>query len=139
MEQKMKGKITEIPTSEPHVFAFTLSGELSQSDLVSMAEKMLGGFERHSLVNMLLFFEDYEGVDLASGAHTAVIKAQLKGVSKVDKYAVVGAPDIAAKMVGLSDLIMPIASDSFHADEADLAWAFVGARPSQKPIPTVPG
>lgn len=134
----MKGNITQIPTSKPHVFAFTLSGELAQSDLVSMAETMLGEFERYSSVNMLLFFKDYEGVEMTSGAHSAVVKAQFKGLSKVDKYAVVGAPDIAAKMVGLSDLIMPIASASFSHDDADSAWAFVGAEPAQDPTPAAP-
>ncbi len=124
------GMISEIPSSKPNVFAFRLSGELSKDDLVSMAETMLNAFEQHPSINMLLVFDDYEGTQIAAGMHGSVLKAQLKGVSKVDKYAVVGAPGVAEKIVELSDVIMPVASASFSADELGKAWAFVGADPA---------
>jgi len=124
------GSITKIPTSKSNVFGFQVKGEIEKDDLVGMADTMLRTFEHHQSINMLLVFENYEGIQLSAGMNASVLKAQLKGISKIDKYAVVGGPGIADAIVSLSDAVMPVASASFSIDEMDKAWAFVGAEPA---------
>jgi len=125
----MDGTITEIATTEANVFAFSLSGELSDTDLSNMADEMLTAFEQHDKVNMLLIFEGYEGSETFASLQGNVMKVQVKALSKVDKYAVVGAPGFAETMIGASDMVLPVASKAFEANEVDQAWEFVGAKP----------
>lgn len=126
----MNGQITPIATTLPHVFAFRLSGEISQEDLDGMARTMLSAFDTHDRINMLLVFDGYEGSSTFSALQTNVLKAQMQALANVERYAVVGAPAFAESMIAASDAIMPIEAKAFDRNELTQAWEFVGAQPA---------
>jgi len=123
------GSIEQIPTSEPSVYAFAISGELSDADVKSMATTMNTAFEVHDEVNMLLLFDNYQGSEAGAGANADTMKAQWKALSNVNRYAVVGAPNSAETMISMMDKIIPVDAETFESSRVDQAWAFVGARP----------
>lgn len=125
--------VTQLPATAPHVFAFRISGHVTSDDMEAMSEFMNARFEEHDSVNMLLIFEAFEGRDTGAGLNWETIKAQTKSLSKVDRYAVVGAPGSAETMIGAMDKIIPVDARTFEPGEEAAAWTFVGASPSPRP------
>ncbi len=122
--------VTQLPASAPHVFAFRISGHVTSEDMEAMSAFMNARFEEHDSVNMLLVFERFEGRDATAGMNWQSIMAQTKSLSKVDRYAVVGAPDAAETMIGAMDKIIPVDARTFEAADEAAAWDFVGASPA---------
>ncbi len=120
--------VRETPNDADNVFAFHIIGEVSRDDMSAMAEYMNEQFDRHDKVSMLLIFDRYEGSETGASFDWSVLKSQVRSLGKVEKYAVVDAPDRAAKTIETMDSIIPVDARAFeHADDA---WAFVGARPA---------
>ncbi len=122
--------IQQLPAADSHVFAFQISGEISDDDMEAMAEFMNGVFDTADGVNMLMIFENYEGSDAGALFDADVIKSRFRALSEVKKYAVVGAPEKASKMVDFFGSILPVDAKAFDAAETAQAWAFVGSAPA---------
>lgn len=122
--------IKQIAASDPAVYAFAIDGEVSKSDMETMADYMNEKFDAHDTVSMLLIFERYDGSEAGAGFEWSSLKSRIRSISKVDKYAVVGAPDGARRMIEGMGKIIPVEARTFDAAERDAAWAFVGARPA---------
>ncbi|PZX15739.1 SpoIIAA-like protein [Palleronia aestuarii] len=122
--------IQQIPTDNPDLYAFRVTGEVTGADMEAMAEYMNAAFDTHEKVSMLLLFENYHGSETGAGLDWDSVKSRFRSLSKVDKYAVVGAPDGAARMIDMMDKVIPVDARTFTAGEADAAWRFVGARPA---------
>ncbi|MEQ8657456.1 MAG: STAS/SEC14 domain-containing protein [Hyphomicrobiales bacterium] len=123
------GAITQIPTNSPTVYAFKVTGHIDDDASEAMAKLMNDVFDRTESVNMLLDLTDFSGSDWDSMLDGDVIESRFRALSHVARYAVIGAPDNAAKMIGLMDKIIPVEAKAFDAAEADKAWQFVGATP----------
>ncbi len=124
------GAIRSIPTTEESVFAFRITGQVEQQDVHEMAQKVNLAFDRFDEVGMLLIFDDFEGQDAGAIFDGETLKAEFRSLSKVQNYAVVGAPDAAASMIDFMDNLIPADARSFEPEEEATAWAFVGARPA---------
>lgn len=124
------GAISEIPTDRPTVQAFRIDGHIDDDASEALAKHMNGVFDRHDQVNMLLDFTGFSGSGWDSLFDDDVVKSRFRALSKVSRYAVIGAPDRAARMIGIMDKIIPVDARAFDADEAEAAWAFVD--PQQK-------
>lgn len=123
----VKPSLREVPNDTPGVFAFHVMGEVSAEDMAAMAEYMNAQFDRHDKVSMLLIFDSYGGSERGASLDGSVIRSQLRSLSKVDRYAVVNAPDHAEGMIKTMNALIPVTARTF--DSADEAWDFVGARP----------
>ncbi|WP_299417735.1 STAS/SEC14 domain-containing protein [uncultured Sulfitobacter sp.] len=123
------GPITEIPTDTQTVHAFRVSGHIDDDASEAMAEHMNAVFDRSDKVNMLLDLTGFTGSDWDSMLDGDVITSRLRALRRVHRYAVVGAPDRAAKMINLMDKIIPVEAKAFDAGDAAQAWEFVGAKP----------
>lgn len=122
-----RSTISETQTNRPDVFAFHITGEVTADDLQAMASYMNDQFDQHDSVSMLLIFQDFQGQKTGAGFDVATLKAQIRALSKVQKYAVVGAPDAANTLIDVMNKIIPVEARHFaRAQQAD-AWDFVGA------------
>lgn len=119
----------QIPASAPDVFAFRIRGKLASDDFAAMAEIMNAAFDTWDTVSMLLILEEFEGRETGAGLDLETMKSQFRSLRHVEKYAVVGPPTFARKMINLMDKIIPVDARTFDAAEEHRAWAFVGARP----------
>ncbi len=123
------GTISRIPTDNPAVFAFRISGEVAAEDMKSMGATMNDAFDAFSTVSMLLVFDDYEGLDTGAGLDMETFTSQFRSLVKVDRYAVVGAPAAATTMIRVMDKVIPTDARTFNRSEERAAWSFVGANP----------
>jgi len=129
MKQFSYGPIDQIPTSSPTVYAFQVSGHMSYDASEAMAEYMNQVFDQNDKISMLLDLTGFTGSDWDTMLDGDVIQSRFRALSHVDRYAVIGAPENAAKMISFMDKIIPVDARAFDASEAQAAWKFVGARP----------
>lgn len=125
----MTKSIQRIPSDNPAVYAFRISGEAESQDMEAMASTMNIAFERDEKVNMLIIFAPYDGAEPGGAFDGEVIKSQFKAFGSVDKYAVVGAPDYAKTMINAFGSLSPVEAETFDSAEEVEAWTFVGATP----------
>lgn len=124
--------IQQIPARDSHVFAFRISGKVSDDDSEAMAKFMNTAFDNADHVNMLMLLSDYTGSDWDSIFEPEVLESRFRSLSKVKKYAVVGAPERAARMIQAMDWVLPVDAKTFTEDDVGQAWDFVGSAPAQK-------
>jgi len=123
------GPIQQIATDNDAVFAFQIHGHIDDDTSEALAQFMNDVFDEHPKVNMLLEMTKFTGSDWDSMLDGDVIKSRFRSLQHVARYAVVGAPDRAAKMIGLMDKVIPVEARAFDTDEITQAWDFVGAQP----------
>lgn len=125
--------IVQIATDTATVHAFRIRAEIGADDLQAMGAAMNRAFDRHPSVSMLLIFETYDGVEGGAGLDLETLSANVRALASVDRYAVVGAPAAAARLIEMMDKIIPTRARTFDTADAPAAWAFVGARPLGDP------
>lgn len=124
------GPVTQIQTTNPSVYAFRITGHMDDDASEELAKFMNDAFDRHpEKVDMLLDLSGLTGSDWDSMLDGDVLQSRFRALSEVHRYAVIGAPDRAAKMIGFLDKIIPVEARAFDAKDADAAWAFVGETP----------
>lgn len=119
--------ITQIATDRADLYAFRLSGKITDDAMEDMAEYMNGVFDAHEdKIDMLMIFDHFDGSEFGAGWDWDVIKSRFKSISSVNRYVVVGAPDRADSMIGFMDNILPVKAETF--DDEALAWQSLQAR-----------
>lgn len=122
------GPIHQIETTAPNVYAFRVAGHIDDDASEALAKFMLAAFDRHDeKVDMFLDLTAFSGSDWDSMLDLDVIKSRFRSLSEVRRYAVVGAPENAATMIGYMDKVIPVEAKAFDTSEREAAWAFVGA------------
>ncbi|MEE4189006.1 MAG: STAS/SEC14 domain-containing protein [Roseobacter sp.] len=117
--------IQQLGTTRPDLFAFRVQGEVSRDDLTQMASHMNKVFDAHEAVDMLLYFEDFEGSTKGAGLDLVSVKSQVRSLSSVRRYVVANAPDHAAEMVETLGKVLPVDAEAF--DDLDDAFKALGA------------
>lgn len=130
MTQFTSGPISEIATDTAKVHAFRVNGHIDDDASEELAEHMNAVFDRSDKVNMLLDLTGFTGSDWDSMLDGDVITSRFRALRHVERYAVIGAPEKAAKMITLMDKIIPVQAKAFDASESAQAWEFVGAKPA---------
>ncbi|SFP56668.1 STAS/SEC14 domain-containing protein [Tranquillimonas alkanivorans] len=121
--------VTRIATDRPDVYAFRVTGQLNREGMEKMAAEMNAAFDTHQGVNVLFLLEDFDLGDAAIGYGSQSMKADLRSITNVDRYAVVGGPKVAQTMIESFGRVIPVDAKTFPQEDEDAAWAFVGARP----------
>ena len=120
--------VVPIPTDHDHVHAFDVTGDLDAIGMAEMANILNTAFDSHDgKINVLLRFRNFETSDAGVGTTLSAVKAQLRGLTHVGRYAVVGAPPAAETMIQFFNYIIPVDARSFPADQEQAAWDFVNA------------
>ncbi|WP_345791019.1 STAS/SEC14 domain-containing protein [Gymnodinialimonas phycosphaerae] len=76
---------------------------------------------------MLLDMTPFTGSDWDAMFDSDDIASRFRALSEVRHYAVIGAPDRAAKMIGWMDKVIAVKAKEFDTSERAKAWAFIGA------------
>lgn len=123
--------IHQIPATDPRVYAFRIEGGVGAAEMDDLARTMNEAFDRHDEpVRMLLILEGFGPSDATTGLTLESLRSQLRAPTELERYAVVGAPDAARRMIEASDAVSPIDARTFDRGEEEAAWAFVEARPA---------
>lgn len=118
--------VVPIPTDHAHVYAFDITGNLDATGMGQMGEMLNHAFDQHpGKVNVLLRFKHFETSDAGVGTTLSAMKAQLRSLTHVQRYAVVGAPQAADNMISFFNHIIPVDARTFPADQEQAAWSFV--------------
>ncbi|HMQ03501.1 MAG TPA: STAS/SEC14 domain-containing protein [Pyrinomonadaceae bacterium] len=116
-----------IQTTSDNVFAYEVNGRLREKDVKNAVEAFMPFLEKGEKVNVLARLKNFSGFDLTALLDDDLVKMKYKAVSKVDRYAVLGAKPW---MRNLIELLSPMFSTEirfFDPEEEDAAWAWVGA------------
>ena len=119
--------IREAPNDAEGVFAFHIMGEVTAEDMAAMARYMNEQFDRHDKVSMIMIFDIAKGAERGASFDWEVIKSRVRSLTKVEKYAVVDAPENAERMISAMNKFIPTEARAFDTEEE--AWEFVQARP----------
>lgn len=123
----MTETVVQIPTTDPAVRAFRIAGEVDSDAMAGMGETMNAAFDAHDSVRLLLIFDRYDGSTAGAAFSAEALKAQLRSLSKLEKYAVVGAPEGVAETIETAGDWTGVETGTFARDDEAAAWRFVGA------------
>lgn len=123
----MTEAVTKIPTTDPAVYAFRIHGEVDADAMRTMSETMNEAFDRHEKVRMLLIFHVYDGATTGARLNFETLRAQLRSLANVERYAVVGAPEDVARAIETAGSWTSVETQTFDLDDEAAAWSFVGA------------
>ena len=117
--------IEEIPTSKPGVLAFSVTDDLTAADYEqTFTPKLEAAAREHGQVDLLLRFENFEGMSLGAMKEDASLAPFL---DQIHRIAAIGGPDWMAKTIEALGSLAPVDVRHFESDEA--AWAWLGAEP----------
>ena len=122
--------LTFIPTNKPNVMAFELNGVVTEKELPSELEKFSAFLQQYEKVRMLARFTHFGGFEPAVLLHSGgFISVKLAAVKKVERYAVVGAPEWMTKLLGTMGMFFPAMEiRSFSKDDESNAWQWLEAK-----------
>jgi len=130
----MDSSVTRIDTTRDDLYAFEITGQVTDAAMERMAKTMNEAFDRHQeKVDMLLIFRAFEGSEPGATFDIDVIASRLRSLTNVARYCVVGAPDSANTMIETMAKLMPVEAHTFALHELDAAWTLLGAQPVQSP------
>ena len=128
-----KPAIRIIPTTKEDVFAFEINGVLSAETLPGIIDEVNGFLNSHERVRMLNRIKHLGGFDPSIFMQSGLLSMKLAAMQKVERYAIVGAPEWVQKVIVTVNPIFPdIDMRPFPADRETEAWTWIGAEPSVK-------
>jgi len=122
-----------IQTTNENVFAYEINGRLRANDVKAAIEEFRSYLDRDGKVNVLGRLNDFNGFDLFAVLEDDLIKIKFKSLSKVDKYAIVGAKPWMRNFLELVSPITSIKVRVFDQEEEAAAWEWVGAQQALLP------
>ena len=117
-----------LQTTNPNVFAYEVNGRVRAKDVKAVVNEFKPYFDRDGKINVLAKLSDFNGFDLLAMIEDDLVRLKFKSLSKVDKYAVIGAKPW---MRNLMELFYPLTSIKlrvFDKGEEAAAWEWVGAQ-----------
>lgn len=114
----------QIATTDPSVIAFRITADL---DVAALAERVNAAFDAHDAVALLLIFDRAQDAG-PSPFRFESLRAHLRGLGKLRRYAVVGAPESLEDFLATAGAWTGIETGSFDLSEEQAAWRFVGAQ-----------
>lgn len=117
-----------IQTTNENVVAYEVDGRLREKDIKNAVDVIKPYLERDGKINVLARLKNFNGFDLTALFDDDLVKMKYKSLSKVEKYAVVGAKPW---MRNFLELLSPLFSTKirvFEASEEAAAWEWVGAQ-----------
>lgn len=125
--EEPKASLHFLQTTSENVVAYEVNGRLREKDIKHAVAELKPYIEREGKFNVLARLKDFNGFDLTSLLDDDLAKTKYRALSKVEKYAIVGAKPW---MRNLTELISPLFSVKvrvFEPEEEQDAWDWVGA------------
>lgn len=121
----------------PTCLIFAFDRTLDRAQVVAMAEMVDHAIARNGELRLLLDLRKTEHFALGAFLSPKGLLTSIKSIGPVSRYAVVGAPALAAAAVESFRSILPLESRAFAAAEYAAAYDWVtgtGASPSTKDL-----
>ncbi len=117
-----------IQTNNDRVVAYAIDGSISEKDVKNAAKVLNEAFEKHDKINILVRMKDFRGYDLYAFLNDDLYRMKYKALSKVEKYAVVGAKPWMRNLMELISPLFTMETRVFDEAEEAAAWDWVGAQ-----------
>lgn len=117
--------IKELSTTRPDLYAFRIQDTVSRDDMKEMALHVNEAFDVHEKVDMLLYFEDFEGSDPDAGLSLESMESRFRALGSVRRYVVVNAPEQSQDLVNVMGRLLPVQAETF--DSLDAAFEALSA------------
>lgn len=95
-----------------------------------MAKRAEAAFDTEGEIDMLIVMRHFDGAEFGTIFDADAMKAQLRSLSHVRRYAVVGAPFWANAMINLFSPLTPVEEKTFALEEEDAARVWISAPPT---------
>jgi hypothetical protein len=122
-----------LQTTNENVFAYQVDGRLRTKDIKAVVEAFKPYLERDGKVNVFGKLNSFSSFDLLAVLEDEYIKLKFKSLSKVDKYAVVGAKPWMRNFLELVSPLLSMKVRVFDESEEAAAWEWVGAQQALLP------
>ena len=116
-----------LQTTNENVFAYEVNGRLREKDIKAAVAQMKPYLEREGKFNVLARMKDFGGFDLLAALDDDLVKTKYKALSKVDKYAIIGAKAWMRNFLELVSGLFSAQIRFFDPEEEHAAWEWVGA------------
>lgn len=117
-----------LQTTSENVFAYEVNGRVREKDIKDAVAQLKPYLERDGKFNVLARLKDFNGFDLTSLFDDELAKTKYRSLSKVEKYAIVGAKPWMRNFLELLSPLFSTKIRTFELSEEDAAWEWVGAR-----------
>jgi len=114
-------------TTSENVFAWEVNGRIREKDVKAAVAAMKPFIEREGKFSALLRMKDFGGFDLLATLDDDLIKLKYKAISKLDKYAIIGAKPWMRNFFELVSGLFSAQVRFFDPEEEHAAWEWVGA------------
>jgi hypothetical protein len=128
-DDSLSSAIRERPSPRPTLLVFEVLGRIAKADMEEMAQRVGQAFDAYDKIDILLIMSNFEGVETGAVFDRDALSAQVRSISHVRKYGVVGAPVWARAMIEFSDFLLPVDARTFDLEEEGVAWAWIDAAP----------
>ena len=119
-----------LQTTSESVFAYEVDGRVTEKDVSEAVRELKSLFERNEKVNVLARMKNFGGFDLSALLNDDLYRVKLQSLSKVERYAVVGAPTWMRNFLELIDPAFKVKIRVFDVENENDAWEWVGASQS---------
>ena len=116
-----------LQTTNPNVLAYEVNGRLREKDIKAAVAEMKPYLGREGNFNVLARMKDFGGFDLLAALDDDLVKTKYKAISKIDKYAIIGAKAWMRNFVELVSGLFSTEIRFFDPEEEHAAWEWVGA------------
>lgn len=117
-----------LPTSKTNVLAFEINGLITSEEMPNAIKQLEGFFAAHDKVRLLNRMKYFAGFDPSILMQSSLISMKLSAMNKLERYAIVGAPNWMGKIIGvINPIFADIDMQTFSADQEEAAWVWLGA------------
>lgn len=120
-----KPAVTMIATGSPKLLGFELDGVFTKEDVERLVGPLQRAFEQDGKIDLLARMKNYAGFDPSIVTDSSLLSMKLSAISRVRRYAVVGAPGWMMKIAGMFVSVLPIEVRFFKGEQEDAAWAWL--------------
>jgi hypothetical protein len=122
-----KQAIHFLQTTNENVFAYEVDGRVTEKDIEETVKELKSKFDQKEKINILARMKNFDGFDLIALLNDDLYRVKYQSLSKVEKYAVVGAPTWMRNFLELIDPAFKLKIRVFDMEHENDAWEWVGA------------
>ena len=117
-----------LQTTNENVFAYEVTGRLRANDVKAAIKEFGTYLECDGKVNVLGKLGGFSGFDLFAVLEDELVRLKYRSLSKVDKYAIIGAKPWMRNFIELLSPLTSVKVRFFDLGEEAAAWEWVGAQ-----------
>lgn len=118
------GEITELPSSREDLIAYRIAGDLSVSNYDAIIDRLIVQLDKGPF-DLFVRVERMGRIEWGALRDVRVRRLKREGMSKIRRYAIVGAPDWIEGLVKLVNPFINVEARAFGEDREAEAWAWL--------------